>query len=144
MNDPNINDNFVAVFPASHMNIYILTTSLWYLKKRQISFHHSKYRELWQGRHVLVEYIRIEPSADLFIFLFIYLIIFDTFGVGDLKSFIIQDDKKSIEKILFGTEQLTRTDNKITLVNIKISLNACKHLSKNELVIFLHCSVFWK
>ena len=38
-----------------------------------------------------------------------------------------------IEKILFGTEQLTRTDNKITLVNIKFSLNACKNLTKHEL-----------
>ena len=50
-----------------------------------------------------------------------------------LKSFIIQDHQKVIEKLLFGTEQLTRTDNKITLVNIKFNLNACKNLSKNEL-----------
>ena len=40
---------------------------------------------------------------------------------------------KVIEKILLGTEQLTRTDNKITLANIKFSLNACKNLTKNEL-----------
>ena len=58
---------------------------------------------------------------------------FDTFDVDGLKSFIIQDDKKVIEKILFGNEQLARTDNKITLVNIKFNLNACKNLSKNEL-----------
>ena len=38
-----------------------------------------------------------------------------------------------IEKILLGTEQLTKTDNKLTLVNIKFSLNACKNLTKNEL-----------
>ena len=49
-----------------------------------------------------------------------------------LKSFITQDDKKVIEKILFGTEQLTRTDDKITPVNIKFSLNASKNLTKNE------------
>ena len=60
-------------------------------------------------------------------------IFFNTFGVDGFKSFTIQDDKKTIEKIQFGTEQLTRTDNKITLVNTKFSLNACKHLSKNEL-----------
>ena len=35
--------------------------------------------------------------------------------------------------MLFRTEQLARTDNEITLVNIKFSLNACKHLSENEL-----------
>ena len=37
------------------------------------------------------------------------------------------------EKKFLGTEQLTGTDNKITLVNIKFYLNACKNLSKNEL-----------
>ena len=58
---------------------------------------------------------------------------FDTFGVDGLKSFIIQDDKKVIEKILFGTEKMTRTDNEITLVNIKFNVNACKNLSENEL-----------
>ena len=69
-----------------------------------------------------------------------------------LKSFIIQDDKKVIEKILFGTEQLTRTDNKTTLVNIKFNLNACKNLSKKELdnlsdtarEFFLFYSIFSK
>ena len=45
----------------------------------------------------------------------------------------MQDDQKVIEKILVGTEQLMRTDKKITPVNIKLSLNACKNLSNNEL-----------
>ena len=55
------------------------------------------------------------------------------FGTDGLKSFIIQDDRKVIEKILFGTKQMTRTDNKITLVNIKFNLNACKSLNNKEL-----------
>ena len=38
-----------------------------------------------------------------------------------------------IKKILFGTEQMTRTDNKITLVNIKFNINACKNSFKTEL-----------
>ena len=67
----------------------------------------------------------IEPRTDL---LFFY-----SFGVDSLKSFMIQNDKKVIEKILFGTEQLTRTDNKITHANVKFSLNACKNLIENEL-----------
>ena len=55
------------------------------------------------------------------------------FGLDGLKAFIIQDDKKVIEKILFGTEQMTRTDNKITLLNIRFNLDACKNLYKKEL-----------
>ena len=38
-----------------------------------------------------------------------------------------------LEKIFLGTEQLTKRDKKITLVNIKFSLSACKNLTKNEL-----------
>ena len=53
----------------------------------------------------------IEPRVDFF---------FYSFGVDGLKSFIMQDDKKAIEKILLVTEQLTKTDNKITLVNINL------------------------
>ena len=41
--------------------------------------------------------------------------------------------KRLLKKILFGTERLTITDGKITLVNVKFSLNACKNLSKIEL-----------
>lgn len=54
----------------------------------------------------------IEPQTDLFS------------DVDDLKSFIIQDNEKVIEKILFGIEQLTKTDNKTTLVTAKFLLNA--------------------
>ena len=67
----------------------------------------------------------IEPKTDFFFF--------DSFGLDGLRHFIIQEDKNVIEKILFGTEQMTRTDNKITLVIIKLNINACKNLSKKEL-----------
>ena len=59
--------------------------------------------------------------------------LFDSFVLDSLRHFIIQGDKKVIEKILFGTEKMTRTDNKITLFNIRFNLNACKNLSKREL-----------
>ena len=50
-----------------------------------------------------------------------------------MKRFIIQDNKKVIEKILYASDQMTRTDEKITLVNIKFHLNACNNLPKKEL-----------
>ena len=62
----------------------------------------------------------IDPKTDIFFF--------DTF-----RTFIIQDAQKLIEKTLFGVEQMTRTDNKITLVNIRCNLNAYKNLTKKEI-----------
>ena len=57
-----------------------------------------------------------EPKTDIFFF--------DLFGLDGLKTFIIQDDK-SYWEVLFGSEQMTKTNNKITLVNIRFNLNAC-------------------
>ena len=69
--------------------------------------------------------MQIEQKTDL--------IFFYTFGGDGIKSFLIQDNQKVIEKILLGTEQLTRTDKKIMLANINFFLNVCKNLSKNKL-----------
>ena len=55
------------------------------------------------------------------------------FCLDGKKHFIIQDDKKIIEKILFDIERMTSTGNKTALVNIRLNLNACKNLSKKEL-----------
>ena len=46
----------------------------------------------------------IEPKTDIFFF--------DSFGLDSLKHFLIQDDRNTIEKILFGIEKMTRTDKK--------------------------------
>ena len=67
----------------------------------------------------------IETKTD---FLF-----FDSFGIDGLKNFIIQDDRKIIEKIIFGTDQVKKANHKITLVNIKFNLALVKIYQKKEL-----------
>ena len=61
------------------------------------------------------------------------ILLFNSFGLDGLKHFIVQEDKKVIAKVLFGTEKMTRSDNKITLCKIEFNLNVCKKLSKTEL-----------
>ena len=68
--------------------------------------------------------MNIEPRNELFFF--------NSFGLDSLKHFIIQDDRKIIEKILIGIEQMDKTDQKITLCKIKFNLGACKELSKKK------------
>ena len=58
---------------------------------------------------------------------------FDSFRLDSLKHFIIQDDKKIIDKILIGIEQMNKTDQKITLCKTKFNLGACKEFSKEEI-----------
>ena len=69
--------------------------------------------------------LNIESRNELFFF--------DSFGLDGLKHFIIQDDKKIINKILIGTEQINKTDQKITLCKIKFDLGACKEFSEKEI-----------
>ena len=125
MQDEDMKNNFVRGFPLNFMNKFINHTATISEKKGKYPFiiantdSSSKRETHWW----IIFYI--EPKIDIFFF--------DLFGLDSLRQFIIQDDKKVIEKILFGTEQMTRTDNKITLVNIKFNLNTCKSLSKKVL-----------
>ena len=99
---------------------------LWFLKKKgKYPFIIAKTDGSSNGGTHWWSVLDIKPKTDIFFF--------DSFGLNGLRDFNMQDDKKVIEKILFGTEQMTRTDNKITLVSIKFNLNACKNLSKKEL-----------
>ena len=70
--------------------------------------------------------LNMEPKNELFFF--------DSFGLDGLKHFIIQDDRKIIDKILIGIEQMNKTDQKTTLCKIKFNLGACKELSKKKLI----------
>ena len=69
--------------------------------------------------------LNIEPKNELFFFY--------SFGLEDLKHFIIQDDKRTIDKVLVGIDKMDKSDQKITLCKIKFNLGACKKLSKNEI-----------
>ena len=73
----------------------------------------------------------IEPRSDIFFFFFFF---FDLYGLDGLKHFIIQDDRKIIDKILIGIDKMDRTDKKITLCKIKFSLSACKELTEDEIL----------
>ena len=68
----------------------------------------------------------IEPRTDIFFF--------NSYLIEGLKHFIIQDDKKIVDKILVGIDKMDRSDNKITLCKIKFNLGACKQLSEDEIL----------
>ena len=75
----------------------------------------------------------IESKPDLFFF-------FDSFGIEELKNFMIQNDEKVIQKILSGIEKMTRSDNKITLVNIKFSMKTL-YLKRFSFILFSHLQI---
>ena len=114
----------MGVFPANRMNRFIDYKTMMLGKKGKYPFIIANTDSSDKDGTHWWSIMDIDPRTDLF---------FYSFGADGLKSFIIQDDQEVIEKILFVAEQLTKTDNKITLVNVKFSLNALQNLTKNEL-----------
>ena len=125
MEDEDIKNDFVGVFPSNYINKFINHAAILTGNERKYSFIVANTENSSKGGTHWWSLLDTEPRADIFFFA--------SFGLGGLRHFIIKDDRKIIEKISFGTEKMTRTDNKITLVNIRFNLNTCKNLSKREL-----------
>ena len=67
----------------------------------------------------------IQPKNEFFLF--------DSFGIEGLKNFIIQDDRKIIDKIMTGIENIETADNKLTLVKLEFSIKAFNKFSNEEI-----------
>ena len=120
-----LDDNFVGVFPPNHMNKFINHAAMISEKQGKYVFVIANTDNSENSRTHWWSILDIEPKMDIFFF--------DSFGLDGLKHFIIQDDRNVIEKILFGTENIIRTDSKITLFNYRFNLNTYKNLSVEEL-----------
>ena len=126
MKDEGIDDNFVGVFPSSHINKFINHAAMISEKKGKHPFVIANTDSSEKGGIHWWSILDIEPKREIFCYY--------SFGLNSLKNFTIQDNRNVIEKILLGTEKMTRTANKITFFNIWFNLNACKNLSTEELV----------
>ena len=123
--DDDLTNNFVGVFPSNYMNKFIDHATMMNEKGGKYPFIIANTdTSSKQGTHWWSS-LDTEPKTDMFFF--------DSFGLEGLKHFIIQDNQRIIEKILFGTEKMTRMDNKITLCKIQFNLNDCKNLSEKGL-----------
>ena len=122
--DDDIKNNFVGVFPWNKMNKFIDHKLMISERKGKYPFIIANTDSSSKNGTHWWSILNIEPKSHIF---------FHSFRIYGLKNFITKDDKKIIEKILFGTDQMTRTDNKIPLVNINFNLTACKNLMKKKL-----------
>ena len=48
--------------------------------------------------------------------------LFDSFGFEGLKEFIINNDRKTLNKILFRIKKFLKKDNQVTLVTLNFSM----------------------
>ena len=102
-----LKNNFVGVFPSNKINRFINFHSMMREKpneKYPILVSNTD-RTGAEGTHWW-GILDIHPKTEIFLF--------DSFSVKGLENFIIQDDKKLIDKILFRIEKMARTDDKLS------------------------------
>ena len=58
--------------------------------------------------------------------------LFHSFGIKDLKSFIVKDDEKIVAKVLKGVENLKEDKTQINLVNVNFVKDSYSKLSEGE------------
>ena len=125
IDDQDLLDNFVGVFPSNYMNKFINHAAMIEDSGKFPLIIANTDSSEKSGMHWW-SILDIEPRTDIFFF--------DSYGIQGLKHFIIQDDKEIVDKIFIGIEKKDRTDNKITLSKIKFNLGACKQLPKDEIL----------
>ena len=106
--DDDLKDNFVCVFPSNYLNKFINYAVMISDKKGKYSLVIANTDSSEKGGTHWWSILDIEPRTDVFFF--------DSFGLDGLKHFIKQDDRNVIKKILFGTKKMTITDKKTLFV----------------------------
>ena len=53
-------------------------------------------------------FLDLHPKEEIFLF--------DSFGFDGFKEFLLQDDKKTLDKILYGIKNFLKKDSKITVM----------------------------
>ena len=124
INDEDLSNNFVGVFPSNKMSRFIDYKQLINQKTGKYLFLISNTDDSTKNEEHWWSILDITQKKDL---------LFYAFGVEGLKDFIITDDKKTIQKILSGIEKMTQTDDKITFVKVEFSMSAWEKLSSKEI-----------
>ena len=124
INNPDLLDNFVGVFPSDYLNKFINHTAM-ISNSGKYPFIIANTDDSQKAGTHWWSILDIEPKTDIFFL--------DSYGLDGLKHFIIQDDKAIIDKILVGIDKMDRTDNKITLCKVKFDLGVCKGLTEDEI-----------
>ena len=115
VNDEGLKNNFIGVFPSNFINKFISYHSI--IKDRS----KVKYpfiimntdRSDRAGTHWW-SFLDLHQKKEIFLF--------DSFGFEGFKKFIIDNDKKVLNKVLFGLNKYQKSDRKITLISLKFSM----------------------
>ena len=115
VDDNDLKNNFIGVFPSNLTNKFISYHSIMKTKPK------VKYpfiimntdRSDSDGTHWW-SFLDLHPKKDIFLF--------DSFGFNGFKKFIIDNDEKLLNKILFNIKTFGKNDRKVTLISLTFSM----------------------
>ena len=113
--DKDLKNNFVGVFPSNHINKFISHHSI-VKSKSKVKYPFiimNTDRSDRDGTHWW-SFLDLHQKKDIFLF--------DSFGFTGLKKFIIDNDRKVINKVLYNLNKFGKSDRKITLISLTFSM----------------------
>ena len=116
VNDEDLKNNFIGVFPSNYINRFISYHSI--MKDRpKVKYPFiimNTDRSDRAGTHWW-SFLDLHPKKEIFLF--------DSFGFEGFKKFIIDNDRKVLNKVLFGLNKFQKSDHKIILISVKFSMS---------------------
>ena len=127
VDDNDLRNNFIGVFPSNSINKFIAHHSIIKNKpKIKYPFIIMNTDRLDRDGTHWWSFLDLHPKKDIFLF--------DSFGFTGLKKFIIDNDEKVINKVLFNLKSFGKNDRKITLISLTFSMQQYEKIKdQNEL-----------
>ena len=103
--DDDLKENFVGVFPSNYINKFISFHEMAKEKSRKYPFIiMNTDRSNKDGTHWW-SFLDLHPKKEIFLF--------DSFGFTGFQKFVIDNDRNTLNKILFGIEKLKKKTKKL-------------------------------
>ena len=117
-NNSDLLQNFIGVFLSDKMSKFLDFKKMMKGKKYQFLMANTDGSDK-QGTHWR-SILDINGKKDF--------LLFNSFGIKDLKNFIVKDDEKIVTKVLKGVENLKEDKEQINLVNVNCQKQLFKTL----------------
>ena len=125
VNDEDLKNNFIGVFPSNYINRFISYHSI--IKDRpKVKYPFiimNTDRSDRAGTHWW-SFLDLHQKKEIFLF--------DSFGFEGFKKFIIDNDKKVLNKVLFGLHKFKKNNQKITLISLRFSMSEYEKIKNTK------------
>ena len=125
VNDEDLKNNFIGVFPSNYINRFISYHSI--IKDRpKVKYPFvimNTDRSDRAGTHWW-SFLDLHPRKEIFLF--------DSFGFEGFKKFIVDNDKKVLNKVLFDLNKFKKNDQKITLISLRFSMSEYEKIKNTK------------